>query len=82
MARISWDLLHRDVRALCHDLSGRDYKGIIAITRGGLIPAGLIARELGIPAVVGCGDATDRLKTGDRVHVDGARGIVEILTNR
>jgi phosphohistidine swiveling domain-containing protein len=41
--------------------------------------AAIVARELGIPAVVGCGDATSRLKTGDRIRVDGARGIVEIL---
>jgi pyruvate,water dikinase len=43
--------------------------------------AAIVARELGVPAVVGCGDATLRLKTGDRVRVDGARGIVEILPN-
>jgi phosphohistidine swiveling domain-containing protein len=42
--------------------------------------AAIVARELGIPAVVGCGNATMLLKTGDRVHVDGGRGIVEILT--
>jgi phosphohistidine swiveling domain-containing protein len=41
--------------------------------------AAIIARELGIPAVVGCGDATRRLRTGDRVLVDGGRGTVEIL---
>lgn len=41
--------------------------------------AAIVARELGIPAVVGCGDATMRLKTGDRVRVDGGKGIVEIL---
>jgi pyruvate,water dikinase len=41
--------------------------------------AAIVARELGIPAVVGCGDATMRLKTGDRVRVDGGRGTVEIL---
>ena len=41
--------------------------------------ASVVARELGIPAVVNCGDATMRLKTGDRVRVDGARGTVEIL---
>jgi pyruvate,water dikinase len=41
--------------------------------------AAIVARELGVPAVVGCGDATMRLKTGDRVRVDGGRGIVEIL---
>ena len=37
--------------------------------------AAIVARELGIPAVVGCGDATMRLKTGDRVRVEGGRGL-------
>jgi phosphohistidine swiveling domain-containing protein len=46
---------------------------------GSLSHAAIVARELGIPAVVGCGDATIRLKTGDRVRVDGKRGLVEIL---
>ncbi|MGA2112579.1 MAG: PEP/pyruvate-binding domain-containing protein [Anaerolineales bacterium] len=41
--------------------------------------AAIVARELGIPAVVGCGDATMRLHTGDQVRVDGGRGTVEIL---
>jgi pyruvate,water dikinase len=41
--------------------------------------AAIVAREMGIPAVVGCGNATMLLKTGDRVRVDGGRGIVEIL---
>lgn len=39
--------------------------------------AAIVARELGIPAVVGTGDATMRLKTGDRVRVDGLVGTVE-----
>jgi pyruvate,water dikinase len=39
--------------------------------------ASIIAREYGIPAVVGCGDATARLKTGQRVIVDGTTGNVE-----
>lgn len=42
--------------------------------------AAIVARELGIPAVVGCNDATMRLKTGDRVRVNGGQGPVEILT--
>ena len=42
--------------------------------------AAIVARELGIPAVVGCGDATMRLKTGDRVRVDGTAGTVELLS--
>jgi len=41
--------------------------------------AAIVAREMGIPAVVGCGNATMLLKTGDFVRVDGGRGIVEIL---
>ncbi len=41
--------------------------------------AAIVARELGIPAVVGCADATERLATGDRVLVDGAAGSVRIL---
>jgi len=46
---ISWPELHRDSRYLSmmlHDI--RPWKGIIAITRGGLVPAALIARELDI----------------------------------
>ncbi len=39
--------------------------------------ASIIAREYGIPAVVGCGDATSRLRTGMRVTVDGGTGNVE-----
>jgi pyruvate,water dikinase len=41
--------------------------------------AAIVARELGIPAVVGCGDATMRLRTGDRVRVDGSAGTVTLL---
>jgi len=41
--------------------------------------AAIVARELGIPAVVGCGNASSRLKTGDKVIVDGGQGIVHIL---
>ena len=41
--------------------------------------AAIVARELGIPAVVGCGNATTRIATGDRIRVDGARGTVVVL---
>ncbi|PPK66880.1 PEP-utilizing enzyme [Actinokineospora auranticolor] len=40
--------------------------------------AAIVARELGIPAIVGCGDATTRLSTGDTVRVDGAKGTVTL----
>jgi pyruvate,water dikinase len=39
--------------------------------------ASIIAREYGIPAVVGCADATARLRTGMRVTVDGSSGNIE-----
>jgi pyruvate,water dikinase len=41
--------------------------------------AAIVAREMGIPAVVGCGNATMNLKTGDRVRVDGSTGTVTLL---
>ena len=46
---ISWPELHRDARYLSHVLHELgDWKGIVAITRGGLVPAALVARELEI----------------------------------
>lgn len=47
---ISWEQLHRDAKALSWRLHDREkpWKGIIAITRGGLVPAAIIARELDI----------------------------------
>jgi pyruvate,water dikinase len=36
--------------------------------------AAIIAREMGIPAIVGCGDATDVLKTGQEVTISCAEG--------
>ena len=41
--------------------------------------AAIIAREFGLPAVVGCNDATDRLRDGDRVRVDADAGTIEVL---
>ncbi|MBX6382240.1 MAG: pyruvate, phosphate dikinase [Microbispora sp.] len=41
--------------------------------------ASIVARELGIPAVVGTGEATMRIRDGDRIRVDGERGTVEVL---
>jgi pyruvate,water dikinase len=44
--------------------------------------AAIVARELGIPAVVGCGNATMLLRTGDHVRVDGIAGTVELLERK
>lgn len=44
---VTWDQLHRDARALAWRLMGLGtFTGIVAISRGGLIPAAIIAREL------------------------------------
>lgn len=50
---VSWDQFHRDSKALASRLheKKKTWKGIIAITRGGMIPAGIIARELDIKLV-------------------------------
>lgn len=49
---ISWVELHRDTRYLSQVLHDKGpWKGIIAVTRGGLVPAALIARELDIRLV-------------------------------
>ena len=39
----------------------------------------VVAREYGIPAVVGVDRATERLQTGQRVRVDGGSGMIEFL---
>ncbi|MEU2347960.1 PEP-utilizing enzyme [Modestobacter sp. NPDC049651] len=46
---------------------------------GTMSHAAIVAREYGMPAVVGTGQATARIRTGDRVRVDGDRGIVTVL---
>lgn len=50
---VSWDQFHRDSKALAWKLSGiskeqGEWKAIISITRGGLVPAAIVARELGV----------------------------------
>jgi rifampicin phosphotransferase len=67
MTNIGWTPLFPRAAAIITDLGAP------------LSHAAIVARELGIPAVVGCGNATMRLKTGDRVRVNGGQGLVEIL---
>jgi pyruvate,water dikinase len=54
-------------------------KGVITDGGGALSHAVIVAREYGIPAVTGCLKATKKIKTGDRVRVDGDLGVVHIL---
>ncbi len=46
-ATVTWDQLHRDARALAAALARLGpWRGIVAVTRGGMIPAAIVAREL------------------------------------
>jgi pyruvate,water dikinase len=52
----------------------------IVMDQGGLLSHGsIVAREYGIPAVVNVGPATEIIRTGQRIEVDGNRGQVRIL---
>jgi phosphohistidine swiveling domain-containing protein len=53
--------------------------GLVTEAGGAVSHPAVVAREFGIPAVVGTGNAGDRIKTGDRIRVNGATGVVEIL---
>jgi phosphohistidine swiveling domain-containing protein len=54
--------------------------GALVTDRGGLLShAAIVAREFGLPAVVGCSDATQVVPDGARVRVDGAAGTVSVL---
>ena len=66
---------------LVSDMTDPDWEPVmkrasaIVTNRGGrTCHAAIIARELGIPAVVGCGDATKKIRDGDEVTVSCAEG--------
>ena len=49
---VSWEQFHRDARALAWRLAGSGpFEAIVAVTRGGLVPAAIIARELELRVV-------------------------------
>ncbi|MFY9971627.1 MAG: PEP-utilizing enzyme [Roseiarcus sp.] len=63
----SWGPVFGKIRATVSDIGGT------------MSHAAIVAREYGMPAVVGTGGATKRIKTGQRVRVDGNTGVVTIL---
>jgi pyruvate,water dikinase len=53
----------------------------LLIERGSMLSHSVIvARELGLPAVVGATGVTKKVKTGDVVELDGTTGIVKIIS--
>ena len=55
--------------------------GVVADAGGPLSHAAIVAREYGIPAVLGAQNATTRLQSGQRILVNGDAGTVEILAS-
>ena len=68
---VSWDQFHRDCKALAWRLVEKreEWKGIIAITRGGLIPAGIVARELEIKIIETIGVSSYDDKVQRDLHI-------------
>ena len=64
---VSWQELHRDAKALAWRLNaGGPWRGIVAITRGGLVPAAIVARELGVRIIdTVCIASYDHTKQGN-----------------
>jgi rifampicin phosphotransferase len=53
----------------------------LVVEIGGLLSHGsIVAREYGLPAIVGVPDVTRRIRTGDRIRLDANRGLVEVVS--
>jgi pyruvate,water dikinase len=63
----TWTPIFQKIRAAVSDIGGS------------MSHAAIVAREYGLPAVVGTGNATSKIKDGQRIRVDGGRGIVTLL---
>jgi pyruvate,water dikinase len=67
MTNPAWTPLFAMIRAIVTDAGGT------------VSHPAVMAREFGIPAVIGCSVGTTRIKSGDRLRVDGSSGVVEVL---
>ncbi|MEJ0096578.1 MAG: xanthine phosphoribosyltransferase [Methylocella sp.] len=71
---VSWDQFHRDARALAWRLSATSqFSGMVAITRGGLVPAAIVARELDMRII-------DTICVASYVN-DKTQGKIKVLKN-
>lgn len=84
---VSWDQFHRDARALAWRLSGAGpFQAVVAITRGGLVPAAIVARELGIRVIESVciasyeydkqGQVSVLKRVSDDIAKDAGRGVL------
>jgi hypoxanthine phosphoribosyltransferase len=78
---VTWDQFHRDSRALAWRLAGLGtFDAVVAIARGGLVPAAIVARELNIRTVETV--ATTAVETAGAVASganEAAKGVARIL---
>jgi xanthine phosphoribosyltransferase len=82
---VGWDQFHRDARALAWRLAGAGpFQAIVCVTRGGLVPAAIVARELGIRLIeTVCVASYNHVTQGElKVLKDVASSIVEISGGR
>jgi xanthine phosphoribosyltransferase len=71
---VTWDQFHRDSRALAWRLAGMGtFDAVVAIARGGLVPAAIVARELNIRTV-----ETVAVKSYDHQNQSGIKVLKEI----
>ncbi|MFN3273680.1 MAG: xanthine phosphoribosyltransferase [Paracoccus sp. (in: a-proteobacteria)] len=71
---VSWDQLHRDARALAWRLDGTEWRAVVAVTRGGLVPAMIVARELDIRTI-----DTISIRSYKGVGTGAGQGQLEVL---
>lgn len=73
---ISWDQLHRDARALAWRLLEKGpFKRLVVVTRGGMVPAAVVARELNIHMIeTVCVESYDWQKQGEATVIKGVEG--------
>lgn len=68
---VSWEELHRHCKALAWRLLEKGpYQGVVAITRGGLVPAAIVARELNVRVIETISCSTyNELERGTKVNI-------------
>ena len=78
---VSWDQFHRDARALAWRLAeAGPFEAIVAITRGGLVPAAIVARELGVRVIeTVCVSSYDHITQGELKLLKGVAQDVSAL---
>ena len=77
MFPVSWDQFHRDARALAWRLADKNFSAMVAVTRGGMVPAAIIARELGLRVIETL--AVSSYGAGEGSGPEQAQGALRIL---